>query len=147
MKIKEFEALTLKDCLHQVREEMGPEAVILETKKTFGWLYHRELRIAAAQALSKTDPRYSSQILSDSGLEPAELAMRQRLVKIQCGAQMIGRIPGRRRAIRQCPDHGGKCQKDEDETGEFGDVPQIPPNSAVVRYNFCFHYRTGASLE
>ena len=48
---------------------------ILETKKTFGWLYHRELRIAAAQALSKTDPRYSSQILSDSGLEPAELAI------------------------------------------------------------------------
>jgi hypothetical protein len=48
---------------------------ILETKKTFGWLHHRELRIAAAQALSKTDPRYSSQILSDSGLEPAELAI------------------------------------------------------------------------
>jgi len=33
------------------------------------------LRIAAAQALSKTDPRYSTQILSDSGLEPAELAI------------------------------------------------------------------------
>jgi hypothetical protein len=33
------------------------------------------LRIAAAQALSKTDPRYSSQVLSDSGLEPAELAI------------------------------------------------------------------------
>jgi hypothetical protein len=48
---------------------------ILETKKTFGWLYHRELRIAAAQALSKTDPRYSSQILSDTGLEPSELAI------------------------------------------------------------------------
>ncbi len=48
---------------------------ILETKKTFGWLHHRELRIAAAQALSKTDPRYSSQVMSDSGLEPAELAI------------------------------------------------------------------------
>jgi hypothetical protein len=48
---------------------------ILETKKTFGWVHHRELRIAAAQALSKTDPRYSSQVLSDSGLEPAELAI------------------------------------------------------------------------
>src|ERR1700674_4777876 len=36
---------------------------ILEAKKTFGWVYHRELRIAAAQALSKTDPRYSSQVL------------------------------------------------------------------------------------
>jgi len=57
-----------------------PEAVqtlreILETKKTFGWLHHRELRIAAAQALAKTDPRYSSQVMSDSGLEAAELAI------------------------------------------------------------------------
>jgi hypothetical protein len=57
-----------------------PEAVttlreIVETKKTFGWAYHRELRIAAAQALSKTDPRYSTQILSDSGLETSELAI------------------------------------------------------------------------
>jgi hypothetical protein len=57
-----------------------PEAVatlreILEAKKTFGWIHHRELRIAAAQALSKTDPRYGPQVLSDSGLEPAELAI------------------------------------------------------------------------
>jgi hypothetical protein len=57
-----------------------PEAVkmlreILESKKTFGWIHHRELRVAAAQALSKTDPRYSSQVMSDSGLEPAELAI------------------------------------------------------------------------
>jgi len=57
-----------------------PEAVsllreIVETKKTFGWVHHRELRIAAAQSLSKTDPRYSSQVLSDSGIEPAELAI------------------------------------------------------------------------
>jgi hypothetical protein len=57
-----------------------PEAVtllreIVEAKKTFGWVYHRELRIAAAQSLSKTDPRFSSQILSDSGIEPGELAI------------------------------------------------------------------------
>ena len=48
---------------------------IVEAKKTFGWIHHRELRVAAAQSLSKTDPRYSAQILSDSGLEPAELAI------------------------------------------------------------------------
>ena len=48
---------------------------IFEAKKTFGWLFHRELRIAAAQALSKTDPRYSTQVMSDSGLEAAELAI------------------------------------------------------------------------
>ena len=57
-----------------------PESVntlreILESKKTFGWTYHRELRIAAAQALSKTDPRYSAQVMHDSGLEAAELAI------------------------------------------------------------------------
>jgi hypothetical protein len=57
-----------------------PEAVatlrdILEGKKRFGYTHHRELRIAAAQALSKTDPRYSSQVMSDSGLEPGELAI------------------------------------------------------------------------
>jgi len=48
---------------------------IVEAKKTFGWVYHKELRIAAAQSLSKTDPRYSAQILSESGIEPAELAI------------------------------------------------------------------------
>jgi antitoxin component HigA of HigAB toxin-antitoxin module len=48
---------------------------IVETKKTFGWVHHRELRIAAAQSLAKTDPRYSAQILSDSSLEPSELAI------------------------------------------------------------------------
>jgi hypothetical protein len=57
-----------------------PEAVsllreIIEAKKTFGWVYHRELRIAAAQSLSKTDPRYSAQVLADSSIEPAELAI------------------------------------------------------------------------
>ena len=48
---------------------------ILETKKTFGFVHHKELRIAAAQALSKTDPRFSAQVMSDSGLEPAELSI------------------------------------------------------------------------
>ncbi len=48
---------------------------IVESKKTFGWVHHRELRIAAAQSRAKTDPRYSAQILSDSSLEPSELAI------------------------------------------------------------------------
>jgi hypothetical protein len=61
-RLRDMESLTL------LRE-------IVEAKKTFGWIHHRELRIAAAQSLSKTDPRYSAQILSDSGLEPAELAI------------------------------------------------------------------------
>jgi PBS lyase HEAT-like repeat-containing protein len=57
-----------------------PEAVpilreLLEAKKMWKWAQPRELRIAAAQALAKIDPRYGSQVLADSGLEPAELAI------------------------------------------------------------------------
>jgi hypothetical protein len=48
---------------------------LLEGKKMWKWTQHREIRIAAAQALAKIDPRYGSQILSDSGLEPGELAI------------------------------------------------------------------------
>ena len=71
VQLKAIESLgRLKDA-----EAVATLREILEAKKTFGWVYHRELRIAAAQALSKTDPRYSSQVLSDSGLEPAELAI------------------------------------------------------------------------
>ena len=71
VQLKAIESLgRLKDA-----EAVATLREILEAKKTFGWVYHRELRIAAAQALSKTDPRYSSQVMSDSGLEPAELAI------------------------------------------------------------------------
>jgi hypothetical protein len=57
-----------------------PEAVpvlreLLETKKMWKYVHPRELRLAAAQALAKIDPRYGTQVLSDSGLEPAELAV------------------------------------------------------------------------
>ncbi|MBZ5707355.1 MAG: HEAT repeat domain-containing protein [Acidobacteriia bacterium] len=48
---------------------------LLEAKRMWKWAHHRELRIAAAQALAKIDPRYGSQVLADSGLEPAELAV------------------------------------------------------------------------
>ncbi len=71
MQLKAIESLGRlrdPDALSLLRE-------IIETKKTFGFVYHRELRIAAAQSLSKTDPRYSAQILSESGIEPAELAI------------------------------------------------------------------------
>jgi hypothetical protein len=71
VQLKAIESLgRLKDA-----EAVSTLREILEAKKTFGWVHHRELRIASAQALSKTDPRYSSQVLSDSGLEPAELAI------------------------------------------------------------------------
>jgi PilZ domain len=48
---------------------------IAEDKKMFGYHQHRELRIAAIQALSKIDPRYGTQALAESGIEAAELAI------------------------------------------------------------------------
>src|SRR3989440_1452177 len=65
------------ESLGRLRE---PDAVpvlrgLLEAKKVWKWTHHKELRIAAAQALAKIDPRYGSQIMSESGLEPGELAI------------------------------------------------------------------------
>jgi len=48
---------------------------IVEEKRIFGYAQHRELRIAAIQALSKIDPRYGTQALTASGLETAEIAI------------------------------------------------------------------------
>jgi len=71
IQLKAIESLgRLKDA-----EAVNTLREILEAKKTFGWVYHRELRIAAAQALSKTDPRYGAQVMHDSGFESAELAI------------------------------------------------------------------------
>jgi len=44
---------------------------LLDAKKMFKWTYHREIRIAAAQALAKIDPRYNSQIISEPAWNPA----------------------------------------------------------------------------
>ena len=65
------------ESLGRLRE---PESVsvlrsLLEAKKMWKWTHQRELRIAAAQALAKIDPRYASQVMSDSGLTPGELAI------------------------------------------------------------------------
>jgi len=48
---------------------------LLEAKKMWKWVNHRELRIAAAQALAKIDPRFATQVLAESGLSPGELAI------------------------------------------------------------------------
>jgi PilZ domain-containing protein len=65
------------EALGRLRE---PDAVpvlrsLCEAKKMFKFSQHRELRIAAAQALARIDPRYATQIMSESGLEPGELAI------------------------------------------------------------------------
>jgi len=48
---------------------------IVEEKKLWKHGQHRELRIAAAQALSKIDPRFGAQVLAESGLDASELAI------------------------------------------------------------------------
>jgi hypothetical protein len=48
---------------------------LLENKKMWKWAHQREIRVAAAQALAKIDPRYGAQVLADSGLETGELAI------------------------------------------------------------------------
>ncbi len=65
------------EALGRLRE---PDAVpvlrtLFESKRMLKWQHHRELRIASAQALAKIDPRYATQIMADSGLEPGELAI------------------------------------------------------------------------
>ena len=65
------------EALGRLRE---PEAVpvlraLFEAKKMFKWQHHRELRIAAAQALAKIDLRYATQVMAESSLEPGELAI------------------------------------------------------------------------
>ena len=57
-----------------------PDAVpvlrnIVEAKKMWKWMHHREMRLAAAQALAKTDPRYTNQVLSDNDLDANEIAV------------------------------------------------------------------------
>jgi hypothetical protein len=65
------------EALGRLREQESVSVLrsLVESKKHWKSVNHRELRIAAAQALAKIDPRYSSQVVSDSNLEPAELAI------------------------------------------------------------------------
>jgi flagellar biosynthesis protein FlhF len=76
MKIKEFEALNLKDCLQQVRQEMGPEAVILETRKcrtggVMGWGTREAVRIVAATGVSVQNPPRAGRQPADNSRQPA----------------------------------------------------------------------------
>ena len=72
-----FVQLKAVETLGRLRETEAVPVLrsIMEDKKIWGYSQHRELRIAAAQALSKIDPRYGAQALGDSGLETAELAI------------------------------------------------------------------------
>ena len=53
----------------------GPLRQFVESKKTFGWVYPDEMRMAAAQALVKLDPEWMQSFVSQSGLDPEVLAL------------------------------------------------------------------------
>ena len=48
---------------------------LVDDRKLFGYSQHRELRIAAAQTLGKIDARYAGQVLSEGGLDAADLSI------------------------------------------------------------------------
>jgi hypothetical protein len=48
---------------------------VVEGKKMWKHLHHRELRITAAQALAKIDSRFASQVLADNDLENSEISI------------------------------------------------------------------------
>ena len=72
-----FVQLKAIESLGRMRETEAVPALrsIVEDKKLWKYSQHRELRIAAAQALAKIDPRFASQVLADSSLDTAELAV------------------------------------------------------------------------
>ncbi|GAC1431879.1 MAG: hypothetical protein NVS9B5_13360 [Terriglobales bacterium] len=60
--------LRVQDCIPVLRD-------LLEAKKMWKWVHHRELRIAAAQALAKIDPSYGGHAIAENGLDANELAI------------------------------------------------------------------------
>jgi hypothetical protein len=72
-----FVQLKAIESLGRLRESEAVPVLrsIVDDKKFFGYSQHRELRIAAIQALSKIDPRHGTQALIESGLEAGELAI------------------------------------------------------------------------
>jgi len=72
-----FVQLKAVESLGRLRETEAVPVLrsIVEEKRLWKHGQHRELRIAAAQALSKIDPRFGAQVLAESGLDAAELAI------------------------------------------------------------------------
>jgi hypothetical protein len=53
----------------------GHLRVLVEERKTFGWAYPEEIRMAAAQALMKLDPEWMRAFLPQSGLDSKVMAL------------------------------------------------------------------------
>jgi HEAT repeat protein len=72
-----FVQLKAIEALGRLRESEAVPVLrsLVEQKKLWSRSQHRELRLAAAQALNKIDPRFGAQVISTSALDPAELAI------------------------------------------------------------------------
>jgi PilZ domain len=53
----------------------GHLRLFVQSRKTFGWTYPEEIRMAAAQALMKLDPEWIQSFLPQSGLDPNVFAL------------------------------------------------------------------------
>jgi PilZ domain len=71
LRVKAIEAL---GCM-RAPAAAGHLRQFVESKKTFGWTYPDEVRMAAAQALVKLDPEWMQTFLPQSGLDPEVLAL------------------------------------------------------------------------
>jgi hypothetical protein len=72
-----FVQLKAIEALGRLRESEAVPVLrsLVEQKKLWGRSQHRELRLAAAQALNKIDPRFGAQVIPISALDPAELTI------------------------------------------------------------------------
>ncbi len=73
----EFTRLKLVEALGRLRERGAEPALrrIVEERKVWKWIHPRELRIAAAQSLTKVDPDFSAQVLGAAGFSLEELSL------------------------------------------------------------------------
>ena len=84
MQIKEFEAQTLKECLQLVRNAMGPDAVILETRKfrkggVMGLGAHDAIAIVAATGITvDSDPLSATSDQPEQERKPSNLQLRSK---------------------------------------------------------------------
>ena len=79
LRIKALEALgrlRAPESIHTLRR-------IVEAKKIFGWANPQELRIAAFQALARTDPEWARKFLPESGIEADDLKLEPLEIPVQ----------------------------------------------------------------
>ena len=71
LRVKAIEALGRM----RAADAEAPLRNFVESRKTFGWTYPDEIRMAAAQALVKIDPEWIKTFLPDSGLDANVMAL------------------------------------------------------------------------